>query len=229
MPQRRLSSPKPVLSPVEGPKRTAGLTVAFAACSGGGTPASVRPEPVEGPIPRQRRPSLPKPQRTIGVIAALTAVVMLAVLTACSDDGPSPAASATTSPPAPSPSPREGFAVVVFDTEPGNVRLNVEVADTAEERRTGLMFRESLPENAGMLFVFEQDTQQGFWMKDTTIPLSIAFIDAASGTVIDIQDMQPLDLTLHSPPSPYRYAVEANQGWFAQNGVAAGTMASIPR
>jgi len=202
------------------------LTLVLAACTGGGTPASVRPELVEGPIPRQRRLSLPKPQRFHSATASLAfiASTLALALAACAGGG-TPASQ----PPVSASPPWNEASAVVFRAAGGDeARLAVEVVDTAEERRTGLMFRESLPENAGMLFVFEQDTQQGFWMKDTTIPLSIAFIDAG-GTVIDIQDMRPLDLTLHSPPSPYRYAVEANQGWFARKGVAAGAIASIQR
>ena len=99
-----------------------------------------------------------------------------------------------------------------------NVDLHVEVADTAEERGKGLMARDNLPEDQGMLFVFEAEGQYGFWMKDTLIPLSIAFIEG-EGVVIDIQDMQPRDETIHKPDEPYLYAVETNQGWFARNGI----------
>jgi uncharacterized membrane protein (UPF0127 family) len=78
-----------------------------------------------------------------------------------------------------------------------------------------------------MLFVWPEDTASGFWMKDTLIPLSIAFIDAG-GKIVGIQDMQPLDETLHHSPSPYRYAVEANQGWFAERGIAVGDSVTLP-
>jgi len=106
--------------------------------------------------------------------------------------------------------------------------LGVEVADTPEERQRGLMFRESLPPDQGMLFDFGGETQAGFWMKDTKVPLSIAFISAA-GVVLDIQDMAPLTTNLHYPPQgTYAFAVEANQGWFASHGVAAGSRAELP-
>jgi hypothetical protein len=88
------------------------------------------------------------------------------------------------------------------------------------------MFRESLPEDQGMLFVFEQDANHSFWMKDTTIPLSIAFIEAG-GDIIGIRDMQPLDQTLLSPGAPYRYAVEVNQGWFERNDITVGSTVLI--
>lgn len=89
------------------------------------------------------------------------------------------------------------------------------------------MFREELPEDRGMLFVFEYDTTSGFWMKDTLIPLTVAFV-AADGRVIDVQDMEPLSEETHFPPGPYRYAVEANQGWFQRNQIFPGSRMELP-
>ena len=109
-----------------------------------------------------------------------------------------------------------------------NVDLLVEVADDAAERNKGLMLRESLPDDQGMLFVFEDESQHGFWMKDTLIPLSIAFIEG-EGVVIDIQDMEPRDETIHKPDEPYLYAVEANQGWFARNGIEPRSQVRLAR
>ena len=99
--------------------------------------------------------------------------------------------------------------------------LNVELADTGPRRTRGLMFREALDADAGMLFLFTQTTQGGFWMKDTLIPLSIAFVDDA-GAIVDILDMEPLTTTIHTPSAPYRWALEVNQGWFTENGVTIG-------
>ncbi|HLC27870.1 MAG TPA: DUF192 domain-containing protein [Dehalococcoidia bacterium] len=107
------------------------------------------------------------------------------------------------------------------------IDLLVEIADDAQERTRGLMLRESLPESQGMLFVFEQEGNHSFWMKDTTIPLSIAFIDGA-GNIIGIRNMEPLDLTLLSPGAPYLYAVEVNRGWFERNGIGIGSTVNIP-
>jgi uncharacterized membrane protein (UPF0127 family) len=95
------------------------------------------------------------------------------------------------------------------------------VARSDEERAAGLMDRDSLAADSGMVFVFPQPTNARFWMKDTRIPLSIAFV-AADGTVLDVQDMQPLSLEAHGPGAPYLFAIEANRGWFAAHGVAAG-------
>ncbi len=109
------------------------------------------------------------------------------------------------------------------------VPVEVEVADTDAERQTGLMGRTVLPENAGMLFVFEGEQALSFWMRDTLIPLSIAYIDA-QGRIVDIQDMQPLD---DVPPhyvsaEPAQYALEVNQGFFDERGVAVGDTVELP-
>jgi uncharacterized membrane protein (UPF0127 family) len=102
-----------------------------------------------------------------------------------------------------------------------SVTVFVEVADTVELRSQGLMLRQEMAADAGMLFVFEQDVQVPFWMRNTLLPLSIAFIDA-SGTIVDIRDMQPLDETLIYSRAPYRYTLEVNQGFFAAHGIAPG-------
>ena len=105
--------------------------------------------------------------------------------------------------------------------------LQVEIAKTSAERAVGLMNRSSLGADAGMLFVFPNDTNAAFWMKDTLIPLSIAFVKA-DGTIVHIEDMQPQTETNHYSTEPYRYAIEANQGWFASHDVVAGEKAEIP-
>lgn len=101
------------------------------------------------------------------------------------------------------------------------LELKVEVARTRAEKVKGLMGRHSLPEDHGMLFVFTEGERAGFWMKDTQIPLSVAFI-AADGTIIDIQDMEPYSLEIHNTEKPYRYGLEVNQGWFRRHNVAVG-------
>ena len=124
---------------------------------------------------------------------------------------PSSAAAATPSPP----------SACITTAGGRTVLLKLEVADTAERRSVGLSRRESLPEDAGMLFVFPGDQQAAFWMKDTLIPLSIAFV-SADGIILEIQDMEPLSEELHRPSRSYRYALEVNQGFFVRNGVAVG-------
>jgi uncharacterized membrane protein (UPF0127 family) len=103
----------------------------------------------------------------------------------------------------------------------------VELARTDAERQRGLMGRTSLEDGTGMLFVFPRTVSSAFWMKDTLIPLSIAFIDE-QGVIVDIQDMQPLDETLHYPADAYRYALEVPQGWFSRAGVVVGQHAQLP-
>ena len=100
-------------------------------------------------------------------------------------------------------------------------KLTVEVASTPETRETGLMNRFSLQQDHGMLFVFEQAQPQAFWMKNTYIPLSIAFVDG-SGRILNIEDMRPQDESTHWSRGMARYAIEMRQGWFAAKGIGDG-------
>jgi uncharacterized membrane protein (UPF0127 family) len=119
-------------------------------------------------------------------------------------------------------------AVMTITNSAGErVEVPVEIAATDAERERGLMGRTALAEDAGMLFVFDQEQQLSFWMKDTLIPLSIAYIDGG-GRIVDIQDMQPLDETPHPSAEPARYALEVNQGFFAARGIQVGDRAELP-
>lgn len=100
--------------------------------------------------------------------------------------------------------------------------ITAELAMSPDERATGLMFRQSMPPNQGMLFVFDQAEQQCFWMKNTLIPLDVAFI-ADDGTVINIEHMKPQTLDNHCSAKPVRMVLEMNDGWFARKGVSAGS------
>ncbi|MDR3337235.1 MAG: DUF192 domain-containing protein [Treponema sp.] len=103
----------------------------------------------------------------------------------------------------------------------GNVTIMAEIAGSAPERAQGLMYRKSLADGKGMIFVFERDETLSFWMKNTLIPLSIAFI-SHQGKILEIRDMKPGDLnTLRSSRSA-RYALEVPQGWFERAGIKAG-------
>ena len=100
--------------------------------------------------------------------------------------------------------------------------LTIELATTPEARSCGLSLRDSLPTNRGMLFVYAEPEILTFWMKNTRMPLSIAFIDAA-GRIGSIQKMNPFPLTtVYASPVPALYALEVNQGWFEENGVGVG-------
>ena len=122
----------------------------------------------------------------------------------------------------------EETATVVINASGGErVEVEAEIAEDEAERRRGLMERTELAENAGMLFVFDQEQPLSFWMRDTLIPLSIAYIDA-EGRIVDIQDMQPLDETPHPSAEPARYALEVNQGFFEERGVEVGDEVEVP-
>jgi hypothetical protein len=99
--------------------------------------------------------------------------------------------------------------------------IRAEVADRDATRSVGLMRRTSLPPNGGMLFVFDEDAIHCMWMKNTLIPLSVAFLDA-QGAILNIADMQPHSEQSHCAARPARYALEMTQGWFAQRGIRAG-------
>ena len=100
--------------------------------------------------------------------------------------------------------------------------INAEVAATPEQREIGLMFRTSMPAGDGMLFVFERPSKQCFWMKNTLIPLSVAFL-ADDGSVVNIDDMKPQTLDSHCSAKPVRFVLEMNEGWFAKRGIKAGS------
>ncbi len=99
--------------------------------------------------------------------------------------------------------------------------ITAEVAATPHSRMAGLMMRERLAPNHGMVFVFEDKSHHCFWMRNTLIPLSIAFIDD-DGTIVSIADMAPKSEASTCPVRPIRYALEMDQGWFAKRGVSAG-------
>jgi len=99
--------------------------------------------------------------------------------------------------------------------------IRAEVVDAPETRARGLMYRKSMPANHGMLFVFPDVERQCFWMKNTIIPLSIAFLDD-HGAIVNIADMQPQTEDNHCSERPVRYALEMNQGWFAAKNIRPG-------
>ena len=170
---------------------------------------------------------------------ALGILLVLLLLVGCDDGAAGGGSAATPSEPrAEEASATESSGVaagaeprtVTIDASSGEkVEVRVEIADNASERARGLMHRTALAENRGMLFVFRREEWLSFWMKDTLIPLSIAFMDS-DGRIVDIQDMKPLD---DDPPSyvsarPARYALEVNQGFFEEHGVEVGDRAELP-
>ena len=142
----------------------------------------------------------------------LAAAVLLLAACAGADGAPSPATVTLTVEDA------EGRAVAT---------LTAELAATPAERQRGLMFRQSLGEDEAMLFVYPAEAWGAFWMKDTPIPLTIAFL-AADGRVLEMIDGRPFDETRLQPDAPYRHVLEVNAGWFARRGLAEGARVVLP-
>ena len=138
--------------------------------------------------------------------------ISIAPLVACSREAPTPSGPPST--------------VTFGGTE---AKLHVEIADDTDERRQGLMGVEHLPADQGMAFVWPEPADSTFWMKDTLVPLSIAFVDE-TGQVIDVLDMQPCEedpCPRYGIDEPYVLAVEANLGWFDDHGVDTGNPAEL--
>jgi uncharacterized membrane protein (UPF0127 family) len=104
----------------------------------------------------------------------------------------------------------------------GMHRIQAEVAGTMEQQMVGLMHRRAMGPNEGMLFVYEEPQVHCFWMRNTLLPLTIAFIDD-DGRIVNLRDMQPLDESSHCAAKPVRFALEMHQGWFAKRGLKAGS------
>ncbi|WP_151702453.1 DUF192 domain-containing protein [Nitrincola alkalilacustris] len=103
----------------------------------------------------------------------------------------------------------------------GEHLLDTEIAETAAQKTQGLMWRESLPEDSAMLFILDDRQQQCFWMRNTLIPLTLAYIDR-NGRIIEFFDMQPLSDETHCATKPAQFGLEVNQGWFARKGIVPG-------
>jgi uncharacterized membrane protein (UPF0127 family) len=105
--------------------------------------------------------------------------------------------------------------------------LSVEIANTESRREQGLMYRQSLDDSHGMLFLFPGEVRDGFWMQNTYIPLDIAYV-GADGRVLEIVHGKALDQTVLYPSQPYRYALEVADGWFARQGMGVGAILHLP-
>lgn len=103
----------------------------------------------------------------------------------------------------------------------GMHRIDAQVAGNNQQRQIGLMHRQDMPQHEGMVFVFEQPAVQCFWMKNTLIPLTAAFV-TDDGTIANLADMKPMDETSHCSKGPVRYVLEMNQGWFDAKHIKAG-------
>ena len=130
--------------------------------------------------------------------------------------------------PEPTPTVAASGRQVVIEQDGKQAAVSVEIAATFVQREVGLMNRQQLPEDAGMLFLFPKDVQYGFWMKNTYVPLDIAYISAA-GEVVQIFAAKPLDETVLVPGTQYRYVLEVNQGWFQRHALGVGAKVTLPK
>jgi len=105
--------------------------------------------------------------------------------------------------------------------------IDTQVASTPDQRATGLMFRQEMPQGEGMLFVFEEATPQCFWMKNTLLPLTAAFI-TDDGSIVNLANMKPQTTDSHCSAKPVRYVLEMNLGWFEKKGLKAGSKLGGP-
>ena len=112
---------------------------------------------------------------------------------------------------------RAATALVVF----GSDTVRAEVANTAETRGQGLMYRDAVPDGTGMLFVFDREAERSFWMQNTYVALDVAFIDA-DFSIVDIQQMEPETTEIYDGTRPAMFALEVRQGWFAEKGIVVG-------
>lgn len=116
----------------------------------------------------------------------------------------------------------EQRALVIFGTD----TVTVELAETAAEREQGLMNRTEVPEGTGMLFIFQDEAPRAFWMKDTHVPLDIAYLNSEL-RIVSIHQMEPLDTDTYPSGGPAMFALEVRQGWFADHGIEAGDVAEL--
>jgi uncharacterized membrane protein (UPF0127 family) len=116
------------------------------------------------------------------------------------------------------PGPLSADPLLTYPLRLGDHSIRAELANTPETRRKGLMFRKRLAESSGMVFVFPRQQRISMWMKNTSIALSVAFIDV-DGRILNIEDMQPQSEQSHSSAGPAKYALEMNQGWFRKRGI----------
>lgn len=125
--------------------------------------------------------------------------------------------------------PALGQSLPVLELSAGMHRIEAEVANAQETRMTGLMQRRAMPQQRGMLFVFDAEARHCMWMKNTLIPLAVAFLDDR-GRIVNIEEMLPQTEDNHCAAKPVRYALEMNAGWFRQRGMGPGaTIAGIER
>ncbi len=148
------------------------------------------------------KPKTHKPAAARVALVTLTALAALTALPARAQDGPQP-------------------RLDTIELTAGMHVIHAEVAQTSQQQQIGMMYRKEMGANEGMLFADGQASQRCFWMRNTLLPLSIAFI-GDDGSIVNIADMQPQSDASHCSAKPVRYALEMRQGWFAKRGIKAG-------
>ena len=144
-----------------------------------------------------------QPSRFAGLCRRLTLVVLFTPLYAAAQPGPQ-------------------LDLPRVKLSAGMHLIDAQVARTSGQRQIGLMMRKDMPQQEGMIFVFEQATQQCFWMKNTLLPLTAAFV-ADDGRIVNMADMKPQTEDAHCSAEPVRYVLEMNKGWFAKKGIKPGS------
>jgi hypothetical protein len=157
--------------------------------------------------------------------SAVSLLVFVLFLAACGSSG---SASPTAVPSVASATEPSGPNTVVIEQGTNRATVTVEIAATFAQREVGLMNRHEMAEDAGMLFLFGKDVRYGFWMKNTYIPLDIAYI-SGTGEVVDVIAAKPLDETALVPAKSYQYVLEVNQGWFQRHSLGIGAMVTVPK
>lgn len=175
----------------------------------------------KGPADGDRRLALRHSFLLFGLMLVLLACNQPSIADSAPPSSPSPGAAS------PSASPTlDTMSVRRIPLRLKDQTLLVELAITPAEQQQGLMFRKSMDPSHGMLFVFSEEQALGFWMRNTYLPLSIAYLDAER-KIVDIQDMQPLSEQIHRSSQPAKYALEVNQGWFADQKITLGSIAEF--
>ncbi len=152
--------------------------------------------------------------RFVRTVLVVLLVVAMAAVAACDDDRDEPL-------------PLLPTAEIRVEGDGVSETLTVELARTSRQHQQGLMYRQELPEDRGMLFLFESEQNGGFWMKNTYLPLDIAYL-AEDGTVQEIRQGKPLDETILRPGDPYWMVLEVNAGWFERHGLGVGARVMVP-
>lgn len=171
-------------------------------------------------------PTASNPTAASATTRAVTTVAATTAAPASTTNLPAATTGSATSAPTAGQAKLSSAPLLVTKANGETINMTVELARTSAEQETGLMGRTSLPPDTGMLFIFPSKVQLGFWMKDTLLPLSIAWIDE-KGKIVEIQDMEAKSLDVHTPAQSYIWALEVPKGYFSSKGIVAGNTVKL--